>query len=110
MSGHCQPLRHRLAVTAGYLVSILGGGFLGLASCGGYAWHEQAFAALLVVLAVLIAAQGRSANRWVRIVLALGTFPTFVLAQALSAPFYPSTPAASEYWQKVWIAIQYGPC
>ena len=103
---------HKALVTAAILIAVLGGVWRGVASCGGYVWHDQAmlvalaFAALSVAL--FVPRQGASFLR--RVLLAVAVIGTFFAVRALSAPFYPAFPGFGDYFRQVGMALSAGPC
>jgi hypothetical protein len=98
------------AATFGYLLALAGGIFFGFASCGGYIWHKQTFAAALAIAIALVLASHRPRSIWVRLSLAAGIVPAFLLTRALAAPFYLDLAGPSEYFHRVLLVLQFGPC
>jgi hypothetical protein len=92
------------------VLAILGGGYFGLFSCGGYAWHRYAFVSAHVALSLAVAVSAK--GPWLgRTFLFLAVGPAYVLGQALTGPFYTATPASwVEYWRGFVHTLQYGPC
>lgn len=95
-----------------YLIACLGGIWLGLFSCGGYAWHTQLMYWMLVVLATVVVAfpPWTWPATWRRLLLAIGLFVVFFLSEAMIAPLYLGADSLQDYVQKVFAALSYGPC
>lgn len=94
-------------------VTIAGGTFLGLFSCGGYVWHTQAIVGSLIVLSALtVVFPPEGLKGWKR----KGTFlfavaGGFVLIRASASAFYPHSPESiGEFLRLVWLGVVYGPC
>lgn len=86
----------RLLVLFAFTFAALGGLFLGLSSCGGFAWHREAAAAFFVAWLVAgVVLPGFPGGSWGRRAL-WGPAPVavFVLAQSVAAAFYPDDPAS----------------
>ncbi len=102
----------RALVTTAFLVAVLGGIWRGIASCGGYVWHDQAMYAALALaslsLVVFAPSQGPSFLRRALLIVAL--IGTFFAVRALSAPFYPALPGFRDYFRLVGVALSTGPC
>jgi hypothetical protein len=106
-------MRHglKLLISAFYLISILGGIWFGLFSCGGYVLHKQVMFWSLVAMAIMTMAILPFDKIWHRIALALGLFITFHICRALAAPFYISDfDSFSGYISQVLYALENGPC
>ena len=87
--------------------------FFGLASCGGYAWHKEAFrvsATVTVVLAVVVPEPSVADHRAQSHVLAAVVIG-FHVVEAAVAPFYPGPPESmSEYGALFLQSLEFGPC
>lgn len=100
------------AISAGVL-AIFGGAFLGLYSCGGQQWHRQAIYVALALSATLAtvyppAFRGSSLARFA---IPLAALALFLLAQAVSASFYPNPPATlGQFLSAFWLRLWQGPC
>jgi hypothetical protein len=98
---------------AAVTVAGLGGLFFGLASCGGYAWHDRFFFWLLtsLVLAALLF-PSRLLRSWPRrLLFPLLVVLTYVLVEATAAPFYPFAPeSTSEFIRVFKRTLIDGPC
>lgn len=94
-------------------VAVLGGVFFGLFSCGGSAWHKQAFFWLFLAaigIAALLPIR-RKHPVLSRIAVVLGAPTLFITAQAAATPFYPGPPASwSEFLQVFISALERGLC
>src|ERR1700736_259047 len=95
-------------------VAMLGGVFVGLFSCGGYAWHHQAIvvAITLVTAASLITRfRFRGFALWRCIGFIVLVVSSYFFSEADAAPFYPAPPASfSEFWRSFIQTLEYGPC
>src|SRR6218665_3381157 len=76
------------------VVALLGGAYFGAFSCGGYEWHQEALAGvLLAVTAVSVLVPfHRQRPALSRLPALLGVPVMFIIAQAVAAPFYPAAP------------------
>jgi hypothetical protein len=76
------------------VVAIAGGLFIGLASCGGYVWYGQLVFALTAFPAVIaFVLPGKLLSSWARrLAFPMVLLLTFVLVEAMAAPFYPAAP------------------
>ncbi|GAA4871077.1 hypothetical protein [Luteimonas vadosa] len=99
-------------VLVAFLAAIVGGVWLGLFSCGTYAWHKQAMLWMLLAFAVaiLLWPRGRSPAIGRKSILSLAILGAFYFARALAAPFYPAPPDFGDYFRLVWLALATGPC
>ena len=99
-------------VVFGFATAVVCGGFLGLFSCGGVAWHKTAIHSVLVAVAIAIVVGWRKAppGLVVRIPLATALAGTFLLARALANPFYLGFESVPEYVDAVLVALRHGPC
>ena len=94
-------------------IVFLGAVFFGLASCGGYAWHKEAFrvsATVTVVLAVVV--PSLLLRTIVRKAMFLAAVVIgFHVVEAAVAPFYPGPPESmSEYGALFLQSLEFGPC
>jgi hypothetical protein len=101
-----------LVATASFVV-VAGAIYFGLFSCGGYAWHKNAFGVVaLGVCAAAVVVPSRllhSLGRKVLFLLLLGA--CYFVFEAAAAPFYPSGPESfSQYIQAVLQFAQVGSC
>lgn len=93
--------------------AIFGGIYFGLFSCGGNAWHKQAFYAVLAAFTIvaLVVPFSRTRPFLTRLGLVVGVESGFVLSQAVAAPFYPSAPESwSAFFRGFAWALEHGPC
>ena len=99
-------------VAFAFLVAVLGGLWLGLASCGGYVWHHQLMQWTLVALslALLLCPPRQAASLSRRALVALAVVGAFFLVRAFAAPFYPAFPGFGDYFRQVGLALFTGPC
>ena len=99
-------------VGTAFLVAVLGGVWRGVASCGGYVWHDQAMLAALAVAAasLLLFASTYAPSFPRRAFLAAAVIGTFFAVRALSAPFYPAFPGFGDYFRQVGVALSTEPC
>lgn len=102
-----------LPIAGAVAIAVLGGVFFGLFSCGGYAWHKEAFFWLLVAavaIATLFPLQRGLPVLW-RVVIVLGVPVLFLAVRAATAPFYPVPPTSwSEFLQVFISTFEHGPC
>lgn len=81
---------------AALFLGVIGGVYFGLFSCGGYAWHKQAF--LTVFFGALLlgtALPPYSVRRiGVRVLAFLGIVTAFAVTEATTACFYPDSPTS----------------
>ncbi|XHS80456.1 hypothetical protein ACFJGW_10900 [Burkholderiaceae bacterium UC74_6] len=106
-------MNSRLLTATPLFVALLGGIYFGLFSCGGYAWHETAFAWTLLAgtVAWLALPRIRQQPMRLRILVVLLLPLAFGTAQAAAAPFYPASPDSLGAFVRSFVrAIQYGPC
>jgi hypothetical protein len=102
-----------IALTGAILLSLGGGVFFGLFSCGGYMWHQQLFLTvfLLFLLAFLVfppAAFKHIFSKGLILILLIGSF--FVV-RAGASTFYPSAPESmQEFIEGFILGVKYGPC
>lgn len=94
-------------------IVFVGALFFGLASCGGYAWHTEAFrvsATVAVILAVVVP------SPLLRTIVSKAMFLAAVVigfhfVEAAVAPFYPGPPESmSEYGTLFLESLEFGPC
>ena len=92
---------------------LLGALYFGVASCGGYLWHKQAFRGIAVALyiaALLLSSSLLPSLRHKLLFAACLPLLHAVLESAI-APFYPGPPnSISEYGAHFLQAIKFGPC
>lgn len=96
-----------------FVVAALGGLHSVLFSCGGYVWHRHAFwaALFLITLVALLLPLRRRRPLASRTALVLGVPATYLLLEALAAPFYPGPPASwSEFLSVFLMTLERGPC
>lgn len=94
-------------------VAVLGGVFLGLFSCGGYAWHKEALFWLLVGAIAIAALVPLHRKRPVlsRVAVVLGVPALFLTVQAATAPLYPALPASWSEFSRVFMStLEHSPC
>lgn len=100
-------------VWAASSIVLVGAGFFGFASCGGYAWHKEVFRALAVVLAFVAVIVPSfllrsSAHKAAFLVSLVGGFH---LVEAAVAPFYPGPPESLRQYGALFLAsLEFGPC
>lgn len=102
-----------LPIAGAVSVAVLGGVFFGLFSCGGYAWHKEAFFWLLVAVITIAALFPLHRKQPVlsRVAVVLGVPVLFLIVQTATAPFYPAPPASwSEFLQAFISTLERGPC
>ena len=103
----------RILNVAALAVAVVGGIFLGLFSCGGYAWHKPAFLALLVACtgAALFFPASAARPLAARIGLVVLVGIGYLASQAAAAAFYPAAPASwSEFATRFASSLVHGPC
>jgi len=92
---------------------LLGAIHFGLASCGGYAWHKQAFFTVGAIVALAAVAMPSSLLPSTRAKAGLlFSLPLlFLVVEAAVAPFYPSAPPSLVAYMSTFVqALGYGPC
>ena len=102
----------KLKVTT-LITATLVGIYFGLFSCGGHAWHKPAAFGFLALLATasLLQAKEEKSGLVLNVAYVLLIPVTFILAEAGSAPFYPSSPeSVQEYFQSALRVLENGPC
>jgi len=110
------PANHKpsnLLVWASALAVAFGAVYFGIASCGGYIWHRQAFgllAAGLALAAVVLPSQVLQALGHKAIFLFVLAVGYFVIEVAV-APFYPGPPQSLSEFAGLFVqALEFGPC
>lgn len=106
-------MRHGLPVIAAFALALSGGCYFGLFSCGGDAWHEEAFFCVLVALVVVALMSSREHRRPLlsRLFVLLGVPAVFAIAEAAAAPFYPAAPGSWQEFSRGFLsAFERGPC
>ena len=92
---------------------LLGAVHFGLASCGGYTWHKQAFRGICIALyfaALLLPSSLLPTRRHKQLFAALLPL-LFVVLESSIAPFYPGPPRSiSEYMAAFNQALKFGAC
>ena len=87
--------------------------YMGLASCGAYAWHQHALfgANIALYIAALTLPSTSLPSLKYKLLFAVGLpVLAFVLAAA-ATPFYPSQPQSmAEYWATFLNALRFGAC
>jgi uncharacterized membrane protein (UPF0136 family) len=92
---------------------LLGALYFGLASCGGYAWHKQAFRGISVALyfAALLLPSSLLPSFKYRLAFAACLPLLYVVLEAALAAFYPGPPDSLSQYKKLFLeAMEYGPC
>lgn len=92
---------------------LLGAFYFGIASCGGYVLHKEAFRGVSVALyaAALVCPSSLLATIGRKVVYAIGVPLLFVLVESAAVPFYPGPPGSlAEYGAIFLRAIKFGPC
>jgi hypothetical protein len=92
---------------------LLGAFYFGLASCGGYLWHQQAFRGVTVALylAALFLPSSLLPSLKYKLAFAVCLPLLFVVLESAVAPFYPGPPnSLSEYQANFLQSIEFGPC
>ncbi len=102
-----------LPSTFALLLAIFGGIYFGFFSCGGYVWHKQAFFVVLG-LATLVAFVIPFKQPFPLIArggMVVATVGSFIMSEAIAAPFYPAPPESLFAYLKAFVrALEYGPC
>ncbi|KPF41870.1 hypothetical protein D621_21110 [beta proteobacterium AAP51] len=92
---------------------LLGAFYFGIASCGGYVWHKEAFRRVSITLYVaalacpstLLPSLGR------KVAFGIGLPLLFVLVESATAPFYPGPPTSIVEYGAIFLrAVEFGPC
>ena len=92
---------------------LLGAFYFGIASCGGYVWHKEAFRGVSIALYVAaLACPSSLLSSMVRkLAFAIGLPLLFVIVESATAPFYPGPPdSLAEYGAFFLRAVEFGPC
>jgi len=92
---------------------LVGAMFFGFASCGGYAWHKDAFRALAVVVAIVAVIVPSSLLRSIvrKAAFLVSLVVGFHLVEAAVAPFYPGPPESLRQYGALFLAsLEFGPC
>jgi len=99
------------AVTA-FVVAAAGGAYVGLFSCGGYAWHQWLIIFTISALAVGAGASSAATSRkWVKTVIILaGVIATYRICIAVVWPFYLGPTSVGNYIFEFSQALIFGPC
>ncbi len=109
-------MRNNLSISIAALlvvVSIGGGVFFGLYSCGGYLWHKQLHISIMVmaILFVLFLPPKYLTAIWKRFTFIAMSFVLFLVIRAASSALYPATPQnITEFIDSFIRGVQYGPC
>jgi hypothetical protein len=107
-------LAKNFLAASGYTFAVLSGVFLGISSCGGYAWHTVAAQAALAGFALLIAffPPTRASSAIWRVAFGLGVFVAWYFARALALPLDLDSEvhSLSDYFSLVWMGLELGPC
>jgi hypothetical protein len=107
------PLTRNFSAVVAIIFAAIGGIYFGLFSCGGYAWHFKLFVLLLALITLLaVLFPGAFLRSWQRrIIFPLAVIFTYVLLQAVTAPFYPSSPSdIAKYVESFVHTLEFGPC
>ena len=102
-----------MATIAALVLAVAGGIYFGIASCGGYVWHKQAYFAALVVVSLggLAVPLSQSHRLLSRALLIVGVVVGYFLSQAIAAPFYPSVPESWSMFISAFLRVLVsGPC
>jgi hypothetical protein len=94
-------------------IVFVGAVFFGLASCGGYGWHKEAFRVSATVTAILaVVVPSPLLRTIVRKAMFLAALVIgFHFVEAAVAPFYPGPPESmSEYGTLFLQSLEFGPC
>ena len=100
-------------VVASLILAVAGGLYFGMFACGAYAWHRWAFwLAFGTTLLVAVLAPSRlMKSKLQRLAFPVGIAAVFLLVQAATAPFYPTTPTSAAEFVRIFIhTLKYGPC
>jgi hypothetical protein len=101
------------AVLVCALFVVLGAFYFGIASCGGYAWHKEAFrgASIALYIAALACPSTLLPSMVRKLAFAIGLPLLFVLAESATAPLYPGPPNSfAEYGAIFLRALEFEPC
>jgi hypothetical protein len=104
--------RSRILVLTAFVVAAAGGAYVGLFSCGGYAWHQWLI--VLTISALMIGAGLASAairRTWVitaiLFAVVLATYRIFI---AVAWPFYLGPTSVRDFVAEFSHALIFGPC
>ncbi len=92
---------------------LLGAFYFGIASCGGYVWHKEAFRGVSITLYVAALACPKSLLPSIgrKVAFAIGLPLLFVLVESATAPFYPGPPSSLVEYGAIFLrALEFGPC
>ena len=92
---------------------LLGAVYFGLASCGGYLWHKQAFRVICVglYLAALLLPSSWLPTLKLKLAFAVLLPLLFVALESGVAPFYPGPPNSLSEYTAIFIqSVKFGPC
>jgi hypothetical protein len=92
---------------------VLGAFYFGIASCGGYAWHKEAFrgASVALYFAALACPSTLLPSMARKLAFAIGLPLLFVIIESATAPLYPGPPSSfAEYGSFFLRALEFGPC
>lgn len=102
-----------LSHAAAVLVALLGGVYFGAFSCGGYAWHKDAFLLVLAatVTAALLVPLRRERPVLSRLLVLIAIPVLFVMTQAAATPFTPAAPdSVGDFLRGFVLALERGSC
>ncbi len=92
---------------------LLGAFYFGIASCGGYVWHKEAFRVVSIALyvAALVCPSSLLPSMLRKLAFAIGLPLLFALIESATAPFYPGPPSSLADYGAIFLrALEYGPC
>ena len=99
---------------ATFAVTILGGAFVGLFSCGAYIWQMPLVILVMATVTlstVIMGVRARGFALWRSVAFIALVAVSFFFSEASAAPFYPSAPASfPEFLHSFIRTLKYGPC
>lgn len=94
-------------------IVFVGAVFFGLASCGGYGWHKEAFRVSATVTAILAVAVPSSLLRTIvrKAMFLAAVVIGFHFVEAAVAPFYPGPPESMREYGTLFLqSLEFGAC
>lgn len=107
------PLTRDFPAVVAIIFAAIGGIYFGFFSCGGHAWHLKLFLSMMAIITLLsVLFPGALLRSWQRrMIFPLTAILTFILLQAVTAPFYPSSPSGMEKYFETFIhTLEFGSC
>jgi hypothetical protein len=94
------------------LAAVLGGAFVGLFSCGAYAWQKPLVilvVAVIALAALIVRSRAGPFTLWRSRAFVALVLLSYFLSEAIAASFYPAAPASwSQFWQSFVSTLAHG--